>query len=100
MGEQDRPLLFGRTGTFDIETVDTETVVLTNRENVWASFVLFVVPSFIAGAAVFPWQHLLKRIKEPGGLAKAGMTILHRLQQKYLDPHDPESNPDLEPEDP
>jgi hypothetical protein len=102
MGSNDRPLVFGRADAFGIETVDATTIVLTNRTTAWASVVLRV-----AGAAVFPWRQFLEQIKAPDGLAKAGMAILHRLQQQYLDPDDPESRtrdsesrPDRKPEDP
>jgi hypothetical protein len=107
MGSNDRPLVFGRADAFGIETVDATTIVLTNRTTAWASFVLLVVPKLVAGAAVFPWRQFLEQIKAPDGLAKAGMAILHRLQQQYLDPDDPESRtrdsesrPDRKPEDP
>lgn len=83
----ERPLILGQVGAFKVETVEDSTaIVLTNLTDVWVSFVLFIVPSFIAGAAVFPWRQFLERIKAPDGLAKAGMAIWYRLQQQLLDP--------------
>jgi hypothetical protein len=84
--------VFGRDNAIDIETVEgSAVVVITNRTQAQISFILFIVPSFIAGAAVFPWRRFLEQIKLPGGVAKAGMATLHRLLNQTMPAQRPKS---------
>ena len=93
--DHERPLVFGRTGAFDVTTEHPGRVVITNRTNEWISFVILVVPSFVAGAAVFPWGRFLREVRgRPDGWLRAGQAIVHKLQQQLLDPpKDPSEDP-------
>lgn len=106
MSPRERPIVFGRSGAFAIDIPDVETVIIANTTREWVSFVFMVVPSFVAGAAVFPWRRFLEQLRAPEGVLKAGRALLYQLQQQYLDPrsraHDllgRRGNPIPDPED-
>jgi hypothetical protein len=75
----ERPLLFGRTDAFEMDTRDPETIIVTNRTQLWTPFVLVVVPDVLAGVAVLPWRRIIDEFSKPGGPARLGNALLTQL---------------------